>query len=65
MVPVVNAQYFVVELGPARVVFAGWFMVERMAGGADADERLALGQVRADEVELRLGRRSAADTQEK
>ncbi|GIT38779.1 MAG: hypothetical protein Ct9H300mP7_7000 [Verrucomicrobiota bacterium] len=40
-------------------------MVERMAGGADADERFALGQVRADEVELRLGRRSAADTQEK
>ena len=65
VVPVVNAEDFVVELGPARVVFAGRFTVERMAGGADADERLALGQVRADEVELRLGRRAAADTQEK
>ena len=35
------------------------------AGGADADERFTLGQVRADEVELRLGRRAAADAQEK
>ena len=65
MVTIVNAQYFVVELGPARVVFAGWFMVERMAGGADADERFTLGQMRANEVELCLGWRSAADTQEK
>ena len=65
MVAVVDAEDFVVELGPARVVFAGRFTVERMAGGADADERFTLGQVRADEAELRLWRRAAADAQEK
>ena len=64
MVAVVDAEDFVVESRPARVVFAGRFPVERMAGGPDADERPALGQVRADEVELRLGRCAATDAQE-
>ena len=65
MVVVVDPEDFVIKLGPARVVFTGRFPVERMAGGADADERLALGQVRPDEVELRLGRRASPCAQEK
>ena len=36
-------------------------LVERVAGGANADERFAGGDVRSEEVELRLGQVAAAD----